>query len=127
MSMEKKSLRLAYGQALVEAGNSHPDIVVLEADLGKSTMSYLFKEAWPERYFEMGIAEQNMARRQPAWPWLGKFPSTAPLQFSHWGALTTRFVAASPFRKPMCGFAVPAVACRILAMARRTSRSKTPM
>ena len=38
MSMEKKSLRLAYGQALVEAGNSHPDIVVLEADLGKSTI-----------------------------------------------------------------------------------------
>jgi len=74
MSMEKKSLRLAYGQALVEAGNSHPDIVVLEADLGKSTMSYLFKEAWPERYFEMGIAEQNMASTAAGLALAGKIP-----------------------------------------------------
>ena len=39
--MEKKSLRMAYGEALVEFGQTHPDVVVLEADLGKSTMSGL--------------------------------------------------------------------------------------
>ena len=61
MTMEKKSLRIAYGEALIAEGHNNPDIVVLEADLGKSTMSCLFKDAYPDRYFEMGIAEQNMA------------------------------------------------------------------
>jgi len=61
--MERKmmSLRKAYGEALVELGRENRNIVALEADLGKSTMSFLFKEAFPDRYFEMGIAEQNMA------------------------------------------------------------------
>lgn len=58
--MEKMNLRKAYGETLVELGKLNKDIVVLEADLGKSTMSYMFKEAFPERCFEMGIAEQNM-------------------------------------------------------------------
>lgn len=52
--------RIAYGSTLVELGKENPNIVVLESDLGKSTMSYLFQEAYPERYFEMGIAEANM-------------------------------------------------------------------
>ncbi|HWR23399.1 MAG TPA: transketolase C-terminal domain-containing protein [Feifaniaceae bacterium] len=52
--------RIAYGNTLVALGAENPDIVVLEADLGKSTMSYMFQEAYPERYFEMGIAEANM-------------------------------------------------------------------
>ncbi|MDR2933649.1 MAG: transketolase family protein [Oscillospiraceae bacterium] len=55
-----QSQRLAYGETLVELGKENPNVVVLEADLGKSTMSALFQEAYPERYFEMGIAEQNM-------------------------------------------------------------------
>jgi transketolase len=59
--MATQSLRVAYGQALVELGKEDERIVVLEADLGKSTMSILFQEQYPERYFEMGIAEQNMA------------------------------------------------------------------
>ena len=59
--MATNSLRTAYGEALVEQGKENPNIVVLEADLGKSTMSNLFQNAYPERYFEMGIAEANMA------------------------------------------------------------------
>lgn len=58
--MIKKSLRTAYGEALVELGSARNDIVALEADLGKSTMSYMFEAKFPERYFEMGIAEANM-------------------------------------------------------------------
>jgi len=58
--MSKNSQREAYGKALVELGAEEPRVVVLEADLGKSTMSAMFKEVYPERYFEMGIAEQNM-------------------------------------------------------------------
>lgn len=58
--MNRSSQRKAYGTTLVELGHLNSDVVVLEADLGKSTMSILFQEAFPERYFEMGIAEQNM-------------------------------------------------------------------
>ena len=58
--MEKFSQRLAYGEALVALGAENPDVVVLEADLGKSTMSSLFQAVYPDRYFEMGIAEANM-------------------------------------------------------------------
>jgi transketolase len=58
--MSKHNQRTAYGETLVELGAENKRIVVLEADLGKSTMSSLFQQAYPERYFEMGIAEQNM-------------------------------------------------------------------
>jgi len=52
--------RQVYGQTLVQLGRENSRIVVLEADLGKSTMSSLFQEEFPDRYFEMGIAEANM-------------------------------------------------------------------
>ena len=52
--------RKVYGETLVELGRQNKNIVVLEADLGKSTMSCLFQNEFPERYFEMSIAEANM-------------------------------------------------------------------
>lgn len=52
--------RNAYGETLVELGKEDPRIVVLDADLCKSTMSVLFQDAFPDRFFEMGIAEANM-------------------------------------------------------------------
>jgi transketolase len=55
-----QSQRLAYGEELIELGKENPNVVVLEADLGKSTMSNMFQQVFPERYFEMGIAEQDM-------------------------------------------------------------------
>ena len=58
--MEFANQRTAYGKALVELGKKNPNVVALEADLGKSTMSYMFGEEFPDRYFEMGIAEANM-------------------------------------------------------------------
>lgn len=57
---DKGDQRLAYGETLVELGKKDKRIVVLDADLRKSTMTYLFQQVFPERYFEMGIAEQNM-------------------------------------------------------------------
>jgi len=72
--MEMMSLRKAYGEALVDEGRTNTDIVVLEADLGKSTMSCLFKDAYPDRYFEMGIAEQNMASVSAGLALAGKIP-----------------------------------------------------
>lgn len=58
--MEMSNMRKAYGQALVELGEANDKIVALEADLGKSTMSNMFDAKFPERYFQMGIAEANM-------------------------------------------------------------------
>ena len=57
---EKMATRQAYGQALVEIGAKNKDLVVLDADLSKSTMTVKFSETYPERFFNMGIAEQNM-------------------------------------------------------------------
>lgn len=49
-----------YGKALVELGEQHDDVVALTADLGKSTKIGMFGEHFPDRYFNVGIAEQNM-------------------------------------------------------------------
>jgi len=72
--MATNSLRTAYGEALVALGKDNKNIVVLEADLGKSTMSNLFQVAYPERYFEMSIAEANMASTAAGLSLTGKIP-----------------------------------------------------
>ena len=57
---EKIATREAYGKALVELGQENPNVVVLDADLSKSTKTANFKKHFPERFFDMGVAEQNM-------------------------------------------------------------------
>lgn len=58
--MTSQNQRTVYGQTLVELGKQDENIVVCDADLSKSTMTCFFQEAFPRRFFEMGIAEQNM-------------------------------------------------------------------
>jgi transketolase len=58
--LEKQATRDAYGKALVELGTQHQDVVVLDADLSKSTKTADFAKAFPERFINAGIAEQNM-------------------------------------------------------------------
>ncbi|MBR0368154.1 MAG: transketolase family protein [Clostridia bacterium] len=58
--MSNMNMRKAYGETLLELGRENSKIVALEADLGKSTMSNMFGGAFPERYFQMGIAEADM-------------------------------------------------------------------
>ncbi|OFW52409.1 MAG: transketolase [Actinobacteria bacterium RBG_16_70_17] len=55
-----KALRVVFGETVAELGNSDPRIVVLDADLGSSTRADIFENAHPERFFQMGIAEQNL-------------------------------------------------------------------
>ena len=55
-----KAIRVAYGEALAELGAERDDIVVLDADLAHATTTYVFGEKFPERFFNVGIAEQNM-------------------------------------------------------------------
>lgn len=57
---EKMATRQAYGKTLVELGAENPKLVVMDADLSKSTMTADFSKAYPERFFNMGIAEQNL-------------------------------------------------------------------
>ena len=57
--MAKRATRESYGAALAEYG-ADPNIVVLDADLSKSTKTEVFKKAYPERFINMGIAESNM-------------------------------------------------------------------
>ncbi|MGI6110907.1 MAG: transketolase family protein [Bilifractor sp.] len=55
-----KSLRVAYGEALAELGETNDKIVVLDADLANATQTRLFRDKYPDRFFDMGIAEGNM-------------------------------------------------------------------
>jgi len=68
------SLREAYGQTLVELGKENPDIVVLDADLSRSTMTQFFAREFPDRFFDCGIAEQNMASIAAGLAASGKIP-----------------------------------------------------
>ncbi|WP_418484658.1 transketolase family protein [Dysosmobacter sp.] len=64
MKLEKnelvKSTRAAYGEVLQEIGEEFPDVVVMDADLSESTMTCHFAEKYPDRFYNMGIAEQSM-------------------------------------------------------------------
>lgn len=68
------SPREAYGQALVDLAPTHPDIVVLDAEVSNSTFAVTFKNAYPERFFEMYIAEQNMVSAALGFSTRGKVP-----------------------------------------------------
>jgi transketolase len=72
--MTPPNLRSAYGTSLVRLGKQDQRVVALEADLGKSTMSILFQAEFPGRYFQMGIAEQNMASTAAGFALAGMIP-----------------------------------------------------
>ncbi len=57
---QEVSMRETYGKTLVELGKENLDIIVLDADLSRSTMTQTFAREFPERFFDCGIAEQNM-------------------------------------------------------------------
>lgn len=59
--VKKVATRDSYGNALVELGKEHDDLIVLDADLAGATKTGVFKKAFPERHWDVGIAEANMA------------------------------------------------------------------
>lgn len=71
---ERKSIRNAFGSALVEAGKLNPNIVVLDADLACSTQTAMFGKIFPERFFDMGISEQDMIATAAGLASVGKIP-----------------------------------------------------
>lgn len=69
-----KATRDAYGEALRDLGAKHSDIVVLDADLAKSTKSFTFGEVYPDRFWNVGIQEANMVGMAGGFASSGKVP-----------------------------------------------------
>jgi transketolase len=72
--LELSGTREAYGKALIELGRKNKDIVVLDADLSASTKTGMFAEEFPERFFNMGVAEQDMISTAAGLALGGKLP-----------------------------------------------------
>lgn len=69
-----REIREVYGEALVKYGRENPNVVVLDADVSSSTRSALFGKAFPERFYNVGIAEANMAAMAAGMASVGKIP-----------------------------------------------------
>ena len=74
MKDEKKATRQSYGEILEVLGEENDDIVVLDADLAQATKTSIFAKKFPERFFDMGIAEQNMLGTAAGFALSGKIP-----------------------------------------------------
>lgn len=72
-----ESVREGFGKALVEAGKENKDVVVLDADLATSTRVCYFAQEFPERFFQIGVAEQNMTSVAAGLALMGKTPFTS--------------------------------------------------
>lgn len=73
-NVEEKATRVGYGEGLVELGEKNPNVVVLTADLSESTQTEEFEKKYPDRFFECGVAEQNMAAIAAGLGITGKIP-----------------------------------------------------
>lgn len=75
MNLEKKiATRQSYGEALANLGDINKNIVVLDADLSGATKTSIFAKKFPERFFDMGIAEQDMVGTAAGMSTMGKIP-----------------------------------------------------
>ncbi len=74
---KKSSVRKAFGKSLAEAGEKNKNIVVLDSDLACSTQTKIFQEQFPERFFDFGIAEQDMVATAAGLASEGKIPFAA--------------------------------------------------
>ncbi len=72
--VKKIATRESYGNALVEVGKEHEDLIVLDADLAGATKTNIFKKAFPERHWDIGIAEANMTGIAAGLATCGKVP-----------------------------------------------------
>lgn len=88
--------RVAYGDTLIELAKENPNIAVLDTDVGKSTGTIQFKKAFPERFIEVGIAEQNMIGIAAGLASCGKIP------FATTFAVFTSMRAVEQIRNSVC-------------------------
>ena len=90
-----KATRESFGETLLELAETRPDLVVLDADLSKSTMTQAFMKKYPGRHMEMGIAEQNMIGVAAGLALSGKVPVLASFACFVVGRLETIRVSAA--------------------------------
>lgn len=90
-----KATRESFGEALLALGEKNPNVVVLDADLSKSTMTQNFAKKYPQRHFEMGIAEQNMIGVGAGLALCGKVPFVTSFACFLIGRLETIRVSAA--------------------------------
>ena len=103
---EKLQLRDVWGQALLDMAREFPDLVVLDGDLANSTRADIIQAEMPERFFEMGIAEQNMVGVAAGMATLGFVPwlSTFAAFMANRATDQVRIVVAQPgLNVKMCG------------------------
>lgn len=105
MTMKTSNQRAIYGQTLLEVGAADPRVVVLEADLGNSTQSIHFQKKYPERFFEMGIAEANMTSFAAGLSLTGKIPVTNSFAV---------FAAGRAYDQIRQGVAIPALNVKVV-------------
>jgi transketolase len=103
--MNMQNSRQVYGETLLELGRENKAIVVLEADLGKSTMTCLFEKEFPERFFEMGIGEANMTS------FAGGLSLTGKIAFTNSFAV---FAAGRAFDQIRQGVCIPKLNVKIV-------------
>ena len=105
-AVEQQALREVWGQTLVELAADYPELVVLDGDLANSTRADIFAAAVPDRFFEMGIAEQNMVGVAAGMATLGFVPwlSTFAAFMANRATDQVRIVVAQPhLNVKMCG------------------------
>ena len=90
MSAEELSVAGAYGKTLVELGEENDNIVVLEADLMKASGTKVFQDKFPDRLFQIGVAEQNMIGVAAGLAVEGKIPFASTFAVSPQRELVTR-------------------------------------
>ena len=90
-----KATRETFGETILALGEKHPELVVLDADLSKSTMTQAFAKKYPQRHFELGIAEQNMIGVGAGLALCGKTPIVTSFACFLVGRLETIRIAAA--------------------------------
>lgn len=103
--MKMQNPRQVYGETLLELGRENKNIVVLDADLSKSTMTCLFEKEFPERFFEMGIGEANMTS------FAGGLSLTGKIAFTNSFAV---FAAGRAFDQIRQGVSIPKLNVKII-------------
>lgn len=106
MTMETRSTREALGDALVELGGLDGDVVVIDADAASSTHVKAFADGFPDRYYNVGIAEQNMIEVASGMALVGKKP---------YATAFSSFLAGRAYDQIRCCVAMPNLNVKLIA------------
>lgn len=128
--MVKKATRESFGETVTALAAEYPEIVVLDADLAAATKTGIFKKAYPERFFDCGIAECNMVGVAAGLATCGKIPFAASFAMFSAGRVpaVTGFICGALFLVLIrsSNFILPALAAAVamLLFLRRTVEQK---